>query len=319
MNYDIIGDIHGHSAKLEFLLTHLGYRHHDGAWRHASRCAVFVGDFVDRGPGQIQTLEIVRDMIDAGSAHAVMGNHEFNAIAWHTKDPLVPGAYLRKHTDRNRHQHQSFLDQVGEGSTLHDEWVQWFYSLPLWIETDDFRVVHACWHPEHMANLTPLMGPGNTLTPALVEAASRPGRIEFTSLEAICKGLDVLLPSNVSYEDEEGTLRTRSRVRWWDENARTYRAAAMVRPFEAEQLPDTAIPDEAIVLYDQKKPLFFGHYWLSGTPQVISPRICCVDYSAARADQPLVAYQWNGEQELTNTHFVSVLPDATIERGRRPV
>lgn len=318
MNYDIIGDIHGHSAKLEFLLAQLGYRHHSGAWRHPERQAVFVGDFVDRGPGQIQTLEIVRDMIEAGSAEAVMGNHEFNAIAWHTQDPLVPGAHLRKHTDRNRHHHQSFLDQVGEGSALHDEWIRWFYSLPLWIQKDEFRVVHACWHPGHMANLAPLMGPGNTLTPALVEAASRPGNIEFTSLEAICKGLDVLLPSSVSYADEEGTIRTRSRVRWWDENARTYRAAAMVRPFETDQLPETAIPDEAIVLYDQKKPLFFGHYWLSGTPQVISPKICCVDYSAARPDQPLVAYQWNGESELTNAHFVSVLPDATIERSRRP-
>ena len=84
MNYDIIGDIHGHSEKLTSLLKQLGYRHHLGAWRHPERSAIFVGDFIDRGPGQLETIRIVREMLDAGTALAVMGNHEFNAIAWYT-------------------------------------------------------------------------------------------------------------------------------------------------------------------------------------------------------------------------------------------
>ena len=109
MSHDIIGDIHGHADRLEALLTHLGYQHRNGAWRHPSRTAVFVGDFVDRGPAQLRTLELVRAMTDAGSARAVMGNHEFNAIAWATPDPVNNGDYLRPRLgetgEKNRLQH----------------------------------------------------------------------------------------------------------------------------------------------------------------------------------------------------------------------
>ena len=82
MSYHIIGDIHGHADQLTALLQKLSYQHRGGAWRHPSRSAIFVGDFVDRRPGQLRTLELVREMIEAGSARAVMGYHEFRAIAW---------------------------------------------------------------------------------------------------------------------------------------------------------------------------------------------------------------------------------------------
>lgn len=60
MAHDIIGDIHGHGERLEALLLELGYRFRAGAWRHPDRTAVFVGDLIDRGPGQLRTLELVR-------------------------------------------------------------------------------------------------------------------------------------------------------------------------------------------------------------------------------------------------------------------
>ena len=47
MNYDIIGDIHGHAGALTALLRDLGYRHRGGAWRHPDRRAIFVVDFID--------------------------------------------------------------------------------------------------------------------------------------------------------------------------------------------------------------------------------------------------------------------------------
>ena len=95
ITFHIIGDIHGHADKLKALLRKLGYEQRQGAWRHPAASALFVGDFIDRGPCQLETLDIVRRMVDAGSARAVMGNHEFNAIAWHTPDPDTAGAYLR--------------------------------------------------------------------------------------------------------------------------------------------------------------------------------------------------------------------------------
>ena len=47
---------------------------------------VFLGDYVDRGPEVALTLETVRSMIDADNALAIMGNHEFNAVCFHTPD-----------------------------------------------------------------------------------------------------------------------------------------------------------------------------------------------------------------------------------------
>ena len=73
MNYDIIGDIHGHADKLEALLAKLEYQNTAGAWRHSGRQAIFVGDFIDRGPAQERSVDIVRRMVDCGAAQAVMG------------------------------------------------------------------------------------------------------------------------------------------------------------------------------------------------------------------------------------------------------
>ena len=120
MPYDIIGDIHGCADALLSLLRKLGYREAQGAWRHADRQVIFVGDFIDRGAKQIETVNIARRMVDAGTALAVMGNHELNAIGWFTPDPSNPRDFLRKHTQNNRNHHKVFLDEV-EGTLLHAE------------------------------------------------------------------------------------------------------------------------------------------------------------------------------------------------------
>jgi hypothetical protein len=100
--YDIIGDVHGQAGALAALLRQMGYRERGGAWRHSDRQVIFTGDFVDRGPKQVETVTVVRRMMDAGSALAVMGNHDFNAIAWYLPDPARPGDFLRSHSpDRN--------------------------------------------------------------------------------------------------------------------------------------------------------------------------------------------------------------------------
>lgn len=309
MAHDIIGDIHGQAGKLKALLKHLGYRERMGVWRHPDRTARFVGDLIDRGPGQLETLDIVRRMIDAGSAQAVMGNHEFNGIAFATRDPEHPDQFLRTRGARNREQHQAFLTEVDLDSPLHRHWVEWFMTLPLWIETDQLRLVHACWHPESMAALADQLGPGNMLTPDLLVASCRKDSVAFNAVEAICKGLEIDLPAPVTFTDKQGIVRARTRVRWWDNSASTYRAAALIGR-DAGQLPDTPIPDSARTRYDQAKPVFFGHYWFTGSPGVISETACCVDYSAAQDHQPLVAYRFDGEPRLSSDKLVAVLPSA---------
>lgn len=319
MNYDIIGDIHGHADALEALLGNLGYRPSRGAWRHPDRQALFVGDFIDRGPKQIETVNLVRRMIDAGSAQAVMGNHELNAIAWFLPDPECSGEYLRKHHsakygDKNRRQHQAFLAAV-EGTPLHEELVGWFLSLPLFLELPELRVVHACWHSAALDYLRPFLTADRRMKLETMILASQEPESNavsdsspltvFKAVEIVLKGLETPLPAEYSFLDKDGHERDRVRVRWWDSDATDYRRAAMLSAQEQEKLPEGPVPPNVLVGHDGGKPVFFGHYWLSGVPELLSDKVTCVDFSVAKGGR-LVAYRWDGEPMLAENklHWV---------------
>jgi hypothetical protein len=130
---DVIGDVHGCATELEELLRDLGYRKTDasGAFEHPERQAIFVGDLVDRGPDQLGVLQTVKRMVDNDSAQIVMGNHEFNAIAFDTPHPDKVDEFLRPRSEKNCQQHEAFLEQV-TGATR-AEYLEWFMSFPLWL------------------------------------------------------------------------------------------------------------------------------------------------------------------------------------------
>jgi diadenosine tetraphosphatase ApaH/serine/threonine PP2A family protein phosphatase len=318
VNYDVIGDIHGQADKLAALLRKIGYRETAGAWRHPERQAIFVGDFIDRGPAQLRSVDTVRRMVDAGAALAVMGNHEFNAIAWHTPDSRQPGEYLRPHDSarwgaKNRTQHAAFLAEVEGQPALHAEIIDWFLTLPLWLDLPGFRVVHACWHPRLMAWVAPHLRDGRYLTRDLMVAATdEPEDAQkdnaepsiFKAVECVTKGIEIPLPAGHAFQDKDGHVRTRVRVRWWDEGATTYRTGVMLSPEELEALPDRPIPEYAQVA-SVSTPVFFGHYWLTGTPSLQSLRAACLDYSAGNGG-PLVGYRFDSGPDLSDERFVWV-------------
>ena len=77
--FDIIGDIHGCHVELVDLLFDLGWEigvAKDWAEHPDGRIAAFVGDLVDRGPASPAVLRLVMNMVDAGTAICVPGNHE---------------------------------------------------------------------------------------------------------------------------------------------------------------------------------------------------------------------------------------------------
>ncbi len=89
--FDFIGDVHGCCDELESLLERLGYipSHREpvsSGWsprlyaHPAGRKAVFVGDLVDRGPRVLDCVSLVRNMVAAGSALCVPGNHDVKLL-----------------------------------------------------------------------------------------------------------------------------------------------------------------------------------------------------------------------------------------------
>jgi hypothetical protein len=303
--FDVIGDLHGEYDKLVSLLTHMGYSEASGAWRHPERTAIFVGDLIDRGPKQLATVELVRGMVASGSARCVLGNHEFNAIAWVTPDPEHPGKFLRDHhKPGNRQQHQAFLDVV-EGTPRQKDITDWFKTLPLWLDLAGLRVVHACWHEESMDVLRPLLSLNQTLTDEAIVLGSRKGHPVYEAIEVVCKGVEVPLPEGISYQDKEGKVRHEVRVRWWLPDVAKFRDAAIVSPGNEAMIPDAPLPAEWKGHRYAGPPVFFGHYWFTGTPEVISAQFACLDYSVAKGG-PLVAYRWDGEAELSSEKMVWV-------------
>lgn len=82
--FDIIGDVHGCRDELEALLARLGYAVSAGEGLfHAhpgGRRAIFLGDLVDRGPHILDTVRLVRNMVQGGSALCVPGNHDMKLL-----------------------------------------------------------------------------------------------------------------------------------------------------------------------------------------------------------------------------------------------
>lgn len=309
--YDLIGDIHGYATPLKHLLTRLGYTELDGVWQHPKRQVIFLGDFVDRGPEQVETVRLARAMVEAGQALAVIGNHEFNAVAWATEDPETPGVFLRTHNEKNRNQHQAFLDQVGEGSKQHLDMIDWFRTLPLYLELEGLRVIHACWHPPTLQVLSYTDAQQRILEAAWPELC-RKDTAAYDALETAVKGLEVPLPAGAEFFDKDGNRRRHIRTRWWELECLTYRDLAMVPADQIEAIPHDPVPEDILPGYAGDKPLFVGHYWLTGEPKPLNRYIACLDYSIAAghsrnaSEGKLCAYRWDGERELMGDHFVWV-------------
>ena len=246
----------------------------------------------------------MRGEVAAGRAICLMGNHEFNAVGWLMSHPQTAQP-LRPHTANNRRQHQAFLNDVTEDSARHLLWVEWFKTLPLFVDFGDIRAVHACWDERAIAQLRPWLDEENRLKPESFVYSFDKQHVLFHLLETILKGPELALPADYSFEDKTGIERRHIRIRWLLNEATTYRQIAQVQTEMVSSIPDIALEKSAYVL--PEVPVVVGHYTLSGEPAALSERVVCVDYNAAKASHPLRAWIYDaGETEVTNGRFVSV-------------
>lgn len=301
--YDLIGDIHGKATELKALLKKLGYAQKSGVYQHPTRKVIFAGDFIDRGAEVREVLQIAKAMTDGGSALAVMGNHEYNMLCYHTKN--AAGAYLRLHTDKNRKQQRATEDAFKDHLAEWQDYLAWMMQLPVWLDLGDLRIIHACWQPELVAKIGDALS-GNRLTPAFLQASAVEGNWEYEAIEVLLKGIEKELPDGQFFHDKDGHKRTAMRVQWWKEpKGITLKDYGLGVDFRADPIP----ADWAKGFYYSPSdiPVFIGHYWLKmeGVPRLQSPSVCCLDYSVAKAGH-LVAYRWEAGQALDNSRFVWV-------------
>lgn len=299
--YDIIGDIHGHADELKRLLTKLGYDEKNGIYKHSNRKAIFVGDFIDRGPKIREVLRIVKNMTDNETALAVMGNHEFNALCYNTQ--RSDGRYLREHNSKNINQTRQ---TTGQFEKYPDEWnnfLEWFTRLPLMLELDGLRVVHACWDDLNIKNIranNPKMD-----RESLLDLFELSNKDLLKSIDETLKGKECELP--LSFKDKDGFERSEWRIKWWKD---PHHIPLSEYFFGMDNLSDIDKLCRGALIHDHYRqdepPVFCGHYWLTNKqPELLSSNVACVDYSVAK-NNILCAYQWKGEKVLSQENFVWV-------------
>jgi hypothetical protein len=315
--YDIIGDIHGCANTLARLLDQMGYRKINGVYQHPRRQAIFIGDIIDRGPRIREALHLVRDMVEHGSARIVMGNHEYNALGYCTRARSGSGkTFLREHNSRHDRLIRETLEQFEAHPYEWNEFLEWFYTIPLFIDDEDFRVVHACWDGDLIEKFKQSQG-GACIDEDFLHASAAIESFAGQVMDTLLRGTDLRLPEGMAITGRDGYVREFFRTKFWADDPHTY--ADVV--FQPDPLP----PEVASrVLTDGERkqlisypldapPVFVGHYWMEGEPAPLKPNVACIDYSAVKYGR-LVAYRMDGERALSRDKFVWV----DVERPEQP-
>lgn len=309
--YDIVGDVHGCADALGRLLERLGYRFQAGVWQHPRRMAIFVGDIIDRGPQIRESLEIVRNMVEQGHAHCIMGNHEYYALAWHMAAPSESNQlFVREHNHRSANIWQATAEAFAAYPNDWQAALDWFAERPLFLDGERFRVVHACWDAALIEGVVERFGSG-LVSRDFIQQSADPESFSHRVFNRLLRGINLSLPDGLSIASQDGTSRTTYRVRFWEEDKppQTYAELAFQPDPIPRELANQPLPKglfEQLVKHRRHDPLLFiGHYWRQGTPALISPNLACLDYSAVNGGY-LVAYRLDDETSLQSDKFVWV-------------
>jgi hypothetical protein len=133
MPYDLIGDVHGCRAELVELLARLGYSTEKHFVAPPDRSAIFLGDLVNRGPDTPGVLRLVMDMMAAGVATCVAGNHDV-ALARALDGRVAEDVDALK---------ESLLQLRTESADFKRDVVGFVQSLPRRLSLDEGRLIVA--------------------------------------------------------------------------------------------------------------------------------------------------------------------------------
>jgi serine/threonine protein phosphatase 1 len=126
----VIGDVHGHYEGLMLLLEKIAPTSEDQIY--------FLGDLIDRGPQSAQVVEFVRQ----NDYLCLLGNHEqmlLNILTGRDKASANMQAWLYSGGQATVASYQSAM--------IPQEHLDWFESLPTYLDLGDFWLTHAGVNP----------------------------------------------------------------------------------------------------------------------------------------------------------------------------
>ncbi len=336
MLYDVIGDIHAHYRECVELLIGMDYQRVNAGTDSENfippngRQAFFMGDYINRGPQNKQTITVIRNMVEAGYARAIAGNHDINAVLYRMPKPGSAGEFVRDNDNHNGHQHKTYLHEESHDPEFFASAIKWFRELPLYHKEENYRFVHACWDKAAIRLLTRghYLDAGGRLTEAGWDALAHKGLPNRSdneaqariAIESLIKGPKEKLPCRLSYLDRQGHRRDSGRIAWWRPNACTIGEAFDSLPPNLPFLNDLWPPHgEAPSKTRSKlsddlrangKIIFIGHLSLSGQPRLLSEdpncAVVCTDFGVCYEGK-LAAYRMQpGETKPHPENFVWV-------------
>ena len=302
--YDIIGDVHGHALLLKKLLKTMGYAKINGIWQHPEHKAIFIGDFINRGPEIRETIQLVRQMTVNDTALTILGNHEYSAILYHIKDSA--GMYLSRHIAGNRNQIQSTLNAFAGFSLEWRDHLKWLRTLPFYLDLGEIRIIHAYWNDNDINDLKSFI-PAGRLKKDFLRNIHEKQHPTASIIYRILKGLEFRCPQDLILKCNKGMSRKVFRMNWWESPLnKTFRELSFGNKFI---LPEYTVPTQIAPSFEpyppDKPPVFVGHYCLSEGAVIMQNNLCCIDSCVVGSEQ-LSAYRWSGEKELTKDNIISV-------------
>lgn len=145
---------------------------------------MFLGDLVDRGADSPAVVERVAEMVEAGRAQCVLGNHEPNLLCEDRKQGN--GWFWPAESDHDI-ANGKFEESARATDSQRGHFLRWFDTLPVALERPDLRVVHACWQGEAIRRLRQSTVPASqayaVFNDEVDDALQRSGRYEQRTQE----------------------------------------------------------------------------------------------------------------------------------------
>lgn len=142
----VVGDVHGHRQELVAALTDAGLVDEHEAWSGGDARLWFLGDFFDRGPDGVGSVDLVRRLGDeaeqaGGRVTALLGNHEILALGTHLfGETEVPSDFGPRSFARSWRLNGG---QEADRQRLTDRHVAWLRGLPALALVDEHLLMHS--------------------------------------------------------------------------------------------------------------------------------------------------------------------------------
>ena len=276
---DLIGDIHGHYLELRLMLEKFGYSFQGLNLAHPeNRKLAFVGDFINRGPQSVEVLKLVKSLQESGKAFVVLGNHEFKLV-----------------------------QNLVAGNSIPDEFIPfiaWLRTLPLFLELETLRIVHAAWHFSSIKILEQALVADDLFIKETFEKESMYKRAS----QSILSGIKTTIPKDLKLVDRFAIPRAKGRLKWWlDLRGKPY-SECFFSPMFPKISDRGPIETEVSMLEpytQQEKPVFIGHYCLPPNIPKIFGQVVCLD-GCVTCDKRLWGYRYEGEHIPETSNLIQV-------------